>query len=114
MASNNTKYTTEMREQTARLIVETGKSATSMAEELGIDKNTVCSWAREYRRQHKLPSYAETKGHKAPEPSTQKDLLLKVRELERENKRISKLLEEEREKVLILKKSLHIFMQPQG
>lgn len=46
MASNNTKYTAEMREQTARLIVETGKSATSMAEELGIDKNTVGSMGR--------------------------------------------------------------------
>lgn len=114
MASNNAKYTSEMREQTAKLIVETGKSATSIAEELGIDKNTVCSWAREYRRQHKLPSYAEVKGRKIPEATTQKDLLLKVRELERENKRISKLLEEEREKVMILKKSLHIFMQPQG
>ena len=38
MASNNAKYTSEMREQTAKLIVETGKSATSIAEELGIDK----------------------------------------------------------------------------
>ena len=37
MPSNNRKYTPEMREQTAKHIIESGKSATSMAEELGID-----------------------------------------------------------------------------
>ena len=42
MSSNNTKYSQEMRDRTARHVIESGKSATSMAEELGIDKNTVC------------------------------------------------------------------------
>lgn len=37
MPSNNSKYTEEFREQTVRHILETGKSATSMAEEMGID-----------------------------------------------------------------------------
>lgn len=74
MPSNNSKYTSEMREQTARLIIETYKCATRMAEELGIDKNTVCSWVREFRREHKLPSYAEGKGRKLVEPATQRDL----------------------------------------
>ena len=32
MPSNNSKYTTEMREQTAAYIIENHKSATSMAE----------------------------------------------------------------------------------
>lgn len=50
MPSNNSKYTEEMREQTAKLIIETGKSATSFAEETGIDINTVCRWVRDYRR----------------------------------------------------------------
>jgi len=113
MPSNNSKYTQDMREQTAKLIIESGRSATSLAEELGIDKNTVCSWVREYRRQYKMPTYAEAKGHKKRIPSTQQDLILRVRELEREAKRTAKLLEEERERVQILKKSLHIFMQPQ-
>ena len=39
MPSNNSKYSQEMREQTAAYILETGKSATSMAEEMGIDTN---------------------------------------------------------------------------
>ena len=42
------KYTEEFREQTVRHILETGKSATSMAEEMGIDTNTVCRWVRDY------------------------------------------------------------------
>jgi transposase-like protein len=62
MPSNNSKYTQEMRDKTARYVLETEKSATSVAEELGINTNTVCKWVREYRRNHELPSYAEEKG----------------------------------------------------
>ncbi len=42
MPSNNSKYSEEFREQKARHILENGKSATSMADEMGIDTNTVC------------------------------------------------------------------------
>ncbi len=42
MPSNNSKYTEEMRIQTAEFILNSGKSATSVAEEMGIDTNTVC------------------------------------------------------------------------
>ena len=37
MSSNNSKYTEEFREQTVQYIFATGKSATRMAEEMGID-----------------------------------------------------------------------------
>ena len=111
MPSNNTKYSEEMREQTAKHIIESGKSATSMAEELGIDTNTVCRWVRDYRRANKLPSWAEAKGIKPSTPQSEKDLLLRSRELERMLKQKEKQLKEEQEKVDILKKSLHIFMQ---
>ena len=40
MPSNNSKYTEEMRTQTAEFILRSGKSATSVAEEMGIDTNT--------------------------------------------------------------------------
>jgi transposase-like protein len=50
MPSNNSKYTEEFREQTVKHIFERGKSATRMAEEMGIDTNTVCRWVRDYRR----------------------------------------------------------------
>ena len=113
MPSNNSKYTQEMRDQTVKFILENQRSATSVAEELGIDKNTVCSWVREYRRRHKMPSYSESKGIKSKNPVSDKELIQKNRELEKELKRKEKLLNDEKEKVEILKKSLHIFMQPQ-
>lgn len=64
MARRNEKYTPEMREQTAAAayILESGKSATKTAKEMGIDVNTVCRWVQDYRKKHNLPSYAEEKG----------------------------------------------------
>ena len=114
MPSNNVKYSQELREQTAKLIVESGKSATSMGEELGIDKNTICRWVRAYRREHKLPSYAQAKGIKLTTPKSERDLAVANKALERQLKEKQKELAEEKEKVEILKKSLHIFMQAHG
>jgi transposase-like protein len=48
MASNNSKYSEDMIEGTARHIIESRKSATSMAVELGIDTNTVYRWVWDY------------------------------------------------------------------
>ena len=41
MASNNSKYSQEVREETAKSIIEIGKLATSVVEKMGIDKNTM-------------------------------------------------------------------------
>lgn len=122
MPSNNSKYSDEMREQTAKYVLESGKSATSVAEEMGIDKNTVCSWVRAYRRKHHMPTYAEEKGivQSAPKDSKEeKDLMRRIKELEsklkdkdKENRKLSDKVADEQEKIEILKKSLHIFMQP--
>ena len=112
MPSNNSKYSPEMREEVAKLIINTGKSATSFAEEMGIDVNTVCRWVREYRRSHQMPSYAEAKGIKAKAPITDRELMQKNKELERVLKMRDQQVREEKEKVAILKKCLHIFMQP--
>ena len=112
MPSNNSKYTQEIREKTAKYIIENNKSASGVAEEMGIDKNTVCSWVREYRRKNNMPSYAEEKGLKKKAPQTEGELLYKIKEMEKELKKRDRELKEEREKVEILKKSLHIFMQP--
>ncbi len=102
MPSNNSKYTPEIREQTAKYILENGKSATSVAEELGIDTNTVCRWVRDYRRQHNMPSYVEEKGIVRKEPQTEGELLYRIKELEQEVKKKEKELQEEKEKVEIL------------
>jgi Transposase and inactivated derivatives len=112
MPSNNSRYSAEVREEAAKLIINTGKSASSFAEEMGIDVNTVCRWVRDYRRRHQMPSYAETKGIKTRTPISDRELLQKNKELERELKKRNKEIAEEREKVEILKKCLHIFMQP--
>ena len=113
MPSNNSKYTPEFREETARYILESGRSASGMAEEIGIDKNTVCSWVRAYRRKNGLPSYAEEKGIAPLSMKEKSEEDRRSKELEKENRRLRKELLEEREKVEILKKSLHIFMQTQ-
>lgn len=118
MPSNNSKYTEEFREQTVKLIFETGKSATRMAEEMGIDTNTVCRWVRDYRRKYNMPTYAEEKGIKTHPPKDSielrqriKDLESKLKEKDKEIERQAKRIREEQEKIEILKKSLHIFMQ---
>jgi len=112
MPSNNSKYTEEMRDRTVRHILTSGKSATSVAEELGIDVNTVCRWVREYRRKNNLPSYQEEKGiEKRTEPEAPTESKRKIREMEAKLKAREKALADERENVEILKRCLHIFMQ---
>jgi transposase-like protein len=110
MPSNNSKYSPEMREQTARFILENNRSATSVAEEMGIDTNAVCRWVRDFRRANSLPTYAEEKGIAPLSPKPLSESSAKVKQLEREIKRRDRLLAEEREKVEILKKSLHILV----
>lgn len=102
MPSNNCKYSDE---RTARHIIESGKSATSVLEEMGIDTNTVCRWVREYKRKNQLPSYAESKGIKQAASKADKET---NKQLKAKDKRIKELEEE----VEILKKTLRIFMQP--
>lgn len=119
MPSNNSKYTEDFRVSTAKHIIDNKLSASAVAEEMGIDKNTVCSWVRAYRRAHNMPSYAEEKGYHTQIPADQKDWKAralaaeaKIKEKDKELARERKRLEQEQEKVEILKKSLHIFMQP--
>ena len=111
MPSNNSKYSDEMREKTVKYIFDSGKSATTVGEELGIDKNTICRWVRDYRRTNKMPSYSEELGIVKGPKVIKDENYLKIKELEKELKQKEKLLDEEREKVEILKKSLHIFME---
>jgi len=112
MPSNNSKYTDEMRERTVLHILSSGKSATSVAEELGIDTNTVCRWVREHRRKNNLPSYEEEKGIvKNTQPKEPTETRHRIRELEAKLRARDKALAGERENVEILKRCLHIFMQ---
>ena len=103
------KYSEEMKLQTVKYVLEGGKSATKVSKELGIDTNTVCRWVREYREANQMPSYeAEQRIRK----QSVEELVARNKALEKELKRKEKELADEKEKVEILKKSLHIFMQP--
>lgn len=111
MPSNRTKYSGEMREETAKFIIESGRSATSFAEEMGIDTNTVCRWVRDYRRKNNMPSYKEEKGIGSKDSNQIEDERFRIKFQEREIRRLKKELQEEKTKVDILKKSLRIFME---
>lgn len=104
MPSLNSKYTEEFRERTVKYILEKNKSATSVGEELGVNKNTICQWVRDYRRKKKLPSFKEEQQIKG---KTSRDAKGQVRKMKENKRRILELEEE----VEILKKALHIFMQ---
>ena len=86
MPSNNSKYTPEFREETARYIIESGRSSTGMAEEIGIDKNTVCSWVRDYRKKKGLPSYAQEKEIRELSPKERNEEDRRIRELYKRGK----------------------------
>lgn len=113
MPSNNSKYSPEFREQTARHIIETGKSATSMAEDLNIDINTVCRWVRDYRKKYDLPTWTEEKRRRrGNQPAGSPDLIWENKKLAKELKVKEKMIVELEEEKDILKKSLAIFAQP--
>ena len=103
------KYSEEMKLQTVKYVLEGGKSATKVSKELGIDTNTVCRWVREYREANQMPSYEAEQRIKRQSAD---QMAAKIKELEKELKRKERELADEKEKVEILKKSLHIFMQP--
>ncbi len=104
MPSNNAKYNSEFRERTCQHILESGKPASRVGAELGISKGTICKWMQEYRKQHKMPSYAESLGIKQ---AAGKDAQVMQRQSKIDQKRIKELEEE----IEILKKALRIFMQ---
>ena len=118
MARRNEKYSKEMKEQTAAFILETGKSATKTAKEMGIDVNTVCRWVRDYRKEHNMPSYAEEQGiHKRPVLDAElrarnKQLERQLKEKEAEIKSLQKQLKESQEDTEILKKPAHLYATP--
>lgn len=89
-------------------MLEGNKSATKVSKELGIDTNTVCRWVREYREAHQMPTYEVEKKIKKQSAN---ELIARNKEHEKELRKKEKELADEKEKVEILKKSLHIFMQ---
>ena len=108
------KFTEEMKDEIVKYILETGKSYREVGEEFGIGKNAVYNMVKAYKKKNGIVGTIRKK-----EPrQTEEELRERIRELERSNRekdreiaRQEKMLSEEREKVEILKQSLHIFME---
>ena len=112
MQNSKPNYTEDFKERTAKYIIENEKAATRVADEIGVGKNTVCRWVKEYCLKNNLPDYCAREKSPAKKGLTDTGLLYQLKEMEKELKRKDKELKEEREKVEILKCCLHIFMQP--
>ena len=96
MASKRRQYTREFKLDALRLVKESGKSATQVAQDLGIDRSLLSAWRRDLERgdTQAFPG----KGNPGAE-------LAEIRDL----KRRLAIAEEERD---ILKKALGYFAKP--
>ncbi len=108
----NRKHTDEEREQAVLYYLESGKGMLTVSREIGIGVNTLNRWVKAYKERHGIPEDSRSQ-------PTNEELMQKIKELERENKEKSRQLAvkekeiaNEKMKVEILKKSLHIFMEP--
>ena len=63
-------------------------------EEMGIDKNTVCRWVRDYRIKYNLPSYAEKKGISEKKPRDTSADAKKIKQLEKNLKKAEKQIKD--------------------
>lgn len=93
MSSNNNRYDEEFKASAVRMVVEKGRAISLVAKDLGISEPALRRWVK-----------ASTE----PEDAASK----KLAELEAENKRLRKELEDAKDTVNILKKSVAIFIKP--
>ena len=81
---NMTSYTDEYRLECADYVISSGKSAASVAEELGINRKTLQRWVRARREE------AEGKRPSKAESAETRELQKRIRELEMENEFLKK------------------------
>jgi transposase len=96
MTKKKRSYTREFKIEAVRLLKETGKSQTEVADDLGIPPSNLTRWKKKYADdgEDAFPG----RGRLTPEKE-------RIRQLERENE----ILRQERD---ILKKAVTIFSQP--
>jgi len=90
------RYDLEQQEQIARMSLEGGKSGNQIAEELGINKNSVYKWINQYKKRKGIVM------EQAPKRVVNKEDKTRIKELER-------LLKDREEEIAILKKAVAIF-----
>jgi transposase len=93
MSSTNNRYDEEFKAHAVKMVVEKGRSVSTVAKELGVSPPAIRRWVK-----------LSTQG----EDSTAKRLA----ELERENRKLKKELSDTKETVEVLKKSVAIFVRP--
>lgn len=94
MSSNNNRYDDEFKAGAVKMVIEKGRPISAVAKDLGVSEPALRRWVK-----------ASTE----PEDATSKRLA----ELEAENKRLKKELDDTKDTVEILKKSVAIFIKPQ-
>jgi len=95
MGSNNNRYDEEFKASAVKMVVEKGHPISAVAKDLGVSQPALRRWIK-----------ASTE----PEDATNKRLA----ELEAENKKLKKQLENANDTVEVLKKSVAIFIKPQN
>lgn len=92
-------YDEEFKERIVKLVIEEGKTAIDVADEMDISDKTVYRWVKKHRE--KVALQQENSGYKTPSEyeEREKELLKQLKELEEEN--------------AIIKKAAHIFMKSQ-
>lgn len=78
MARRNQKFTPEFREETAKLVVESGRGIAEVAREYGLVENTLGNWVKKYREDHPV--------EEEPLPLSER---ARLRELENENRELA-------------------------
>lgn len=92
--SNNNRYDDEFKASAVKMVLEKGRPINAVSKDLGISEPALRRWI---------------KASADPEDAASKRLA----ELEAENKRLKKELDDTKDTVEILKKSVAIFIKPQ-
>ncbi|NMA72835.1 MAG: transposase [Bacteroidales bacterium] len=93
MGSNNNRYDDEFKASAVRMVVEKGRPISAVAKDLGVSEPALRRWVR-----------ASTEPKDSPG--------MRLSELEAENRRLKKELEDAKDTVNVLKKSIAIFVKP--
>ena len=95
----NSKYTTDFRDSTIQLVMNSDKSVLQIGKDLDVNPKTIYNWVREYKKANNIPIDSCTNKTKNTTKETMEDELKRLRAE-------TKLLKQERD---ILKKAAAYF-----
>jgi transposase len=95
MVSNNNRYDDEFKASAVKMVVEKGRAISEVSKDLGVSQPALRRWVKASTE----PADATTR---------------RLAELEAENKKLKKQLENAKDTVEVLKKSVAIFVKPQN